>query len=271
MLRAFARSIEDAEFLVAAVLLVMFALGETFRPLWRLRDPPFRRWSANLALFIGDFVLLGILVPSNLIGAFIGRASDRPLAMLARIGGEWPVLIVGFLAMDAFLYAAHVLEHRVFAFWRIHVVHHSDTALDIGTAVRHHPAEPLFHTLVGSAIFIALGMPVWVGTLYGLVSIAFGYAQHANIRILTPRADRALQAVFMTPDLHRVHHSIVPIEHDSNYGNVLSVWDHLFGTYRAMSVEELARLRFGVDGLLAPREAWPDRVLLQPFTIRRSP
>jgi sterol desaturase/sphingolipid hydroxylase (fatty acid hydroxylase superfamily) len=124
--------------------------------------------------------------------------------------------------------------------------------------------------LIGTAIFLALGVPAWVGAAYGMVSYMVGVTQHANVRVFAPEVDRALQWILVTPDMHRVHHSVSRAEHDSNYGNILSIWDHMFGTYRAASREEHAAMVFGIAGLRDVADARPDRVLLQPFRLPRA-
>jgi sterol desaturase/sphingolipid hydroxylase (fatty acid hydroxylase superfamily) len=273
VLETFAYRVQDATFLFAVCLLLAFATAESLCATRRIAGPPLWRWVANISLFVGAASVMGFLMPHDVVAVLVGddgNEANRPLALLAAICGEWPVLVAGFLVMDLFLYTAHVVEHRVFVLWRMHVVHHSDTECDISTAVRHHPIEPVAHWFVGSAIYVLLGLPVWVIALYGFFTTAFGYAQHANVRLLSPRLDRALQAVFMTPDMHRVHHSIMRAEHDANYGNLLSIWDHLFGTYRAMGVVEFEAVQFGVQGLLASRDARPDRVFLLPLTLCRE-
>ena len=121
-----------------------------------------------------------------------------------------------------------------------------------------------------TTIFVALGIPIWVGVAYGMISHIIGVTQHANVRVFTARMDRALQWVFVTPDMHRVHHSALRAEHDSNYGNILSIWDHLFGTYRAASAEADAAMMFGLAGLRDAAAARPDRVFLQPFRLPRE-
>jgi sterol desaturase/sphingolipid hydroxylase (fatty acid hydroxylase superfamily) len=175
------------------------------------------------------------------------------------------VPICGFLVSELFLYAAHRAEHGVCALWRMHVVHHSDIELDASTGFRHFPAEAALHVVIGTAIFVVLGVPAWVGVAYGMLSYVVGVTQHANVRVFAPHWDRALQWVLVTPDMHRVHHSICRADHDSNFGNILSIWDHLFGSYRAVSAAAHAAMEFGIAELRGEAEARPDRVFLQPF------
>ena len=270
MPESLAAGLKDGLSLFGVAMFLGLAVLETVRPARPATGSLVSRWTANIGLKVVNVVTVSWLFTD---GRIIGLPGVReptingPAAMLGHFAGEGWVLLCGVLIIELFLYAAHRLEHSVFALWRMHVVHHSDSELDTSTGFRRFPVEYVLNMALGVVVFIALGLPGWVGVAYGVIGYAVGMTQHANVRLLPPSVDRALQWVLVTPDMHRVHHSVRRAEHDSNYGNVLSIWDHLFGTYRALSVEEHAAMTFGIAEFRDSAEARPDRVLLQPFRL----
>jgi sterol desaturase/sphingolipid hydroxylase (fatty acid hydroxylase superfamily) len=256
--------------LLGVALFLGLAIWETLRPARMIKGRLVWRWTANIGFYVVNLLLFSLVVTPDRIVSLLGAdgaVANGPVAEIGRIAGEWPVLICGFLISELFLYAAHRVEHGVSILWRLHIVHHSDSELDASTGFRHYPLESALHVVIGTAIFVALGVPAWVGVASGIVSYVVGVTQHANVRVFSPRVDRALQWVLVTPDMHRIHHSMRSADHDSNYGNILSIWDHLFRTYRAVSSEEHAAMSFGIAGLREEGAARPDRVFLQPFSL----
>jgi sterol desaturase/sphingolipid hydroxylase (fatty acid hydroxylase superfamily) len=156
----------------------------------------------------------------------------------------WATAIVGLLLLDLLgAYLAHWAEHRIPLFWRFHLVHHTDQNVDTTTANRHHPGESVIRFAFTTAAVVLLGAPIWLVFLYQSVSVVLSQFNHANISV--PRwLDRSLRTVFVTPDMHRVHHHYMLPYTDTNYGNIFSVWDRLFGTYSELDHSEL---RYGVD------------------------
>lgn len=258
--------------LIGVALFLGLAIWETLRPARMATGRLSWRWTANIGFYVVNLLLFSLVVTPDRIVSLLGadRAGvNGPVAEIGRVAGEWPVLICGVLISELFLYAAHRVEHRIAILWRLHIVHHSDSELDATTGFRHYPLESAMHVVIGTAIFVALGVPAWVGVASGIASYVVGVTQHANVRVFSPRVDRALQWVLVTPDMHRIHHSVRPADHDSNYGNILSIWDHLFGTYRAASGAEHAAMAFGIAQLHDDGAARPDRVFLQPFRLPR--
>ncbi len=251
---------------VAAFLVL--SMLETVRP---AREPGGRlvwRWSSNIVLYLINV----FAVPLIFLAGVASHVTDgsriiaaQPAAIIRWLAGDWGLLIFGFLLCDLLLYIAHRFEHRVRFLWYLHAVHHSDTELDASTGLRHYPLENLLHLIIGAAAFVLLGIPAWVGAAYGVVSYVIGLAQHANLVF----GGWGLDWILVTPSMHRVHHSVRQSEHDSNYGNILAIWDHLFGTFRAVSPEQNAAMVFGVDGFRDAVDARPDRVLLQPLRVSR--
>lgn len=226
------------------------------------------RWGTNIGLHLAGSVALNVLAPAA-VAAWIVDAVGigwQPVAGLGEVGS----LVAGFLLIDLFAYAAHRVQHHLFTLWRFHAVHHADVEMDASTALRHHPVEMALLPSAGIALFVLLGIPVWVASIYALVAIVTSLLQHMNVG-QPGRIDRALQAVLVTPGMHRVHHSADPRDHDMNYGAVFSVWDRLFRTYRPGPAAGAAALRFGVEGYTAATYAAPHWGLLLPFRLRRPP
>jgi sterol desaturase/sphingolipid hydroxylase (fatty acid hydroxylase superfamily) len=273
VLASFTAQVENQFGLLGAGLFLGLAVWETVRPARVATARLSWRWTANIGFVLVNLLLFSFIVTPDRIFVLLGAngtSVNGPIAELGRVAGDWPVLLCGFLISELFLYAAHRVEHSVFVLWRLHVVHHSDSELDASTGFRHYPFESALHVVIGTAIFVALGVPAWVGVASGILSYVVGVTQHANVRVFAPRVDRALQWVLVTPDMHRIHHSVRRADHDSNYGNILSIWDHLFGTYREASAEEHAAMAFGIAELRDEEAARPDRVFLQPFNLPRA-
>jgi sterol desaturase/sphingolipid hydroxylase (fatty acid hydroxylase superfamily) len=175
-------------------------------------------------------------------------------------------IVGGLLLLDLFGgYIVHLLEHRIPWLWRFHVVHHTDTSVDVTTGLRHHPVETLIRIASQWLAIVIGGIPVGVVLMYQIVSVFFAQLTHANIGPW-PSLDRFLSLVLVTPNMHKVHHHYKQPLTDTNYGNVLSIWDRLFGSFAAVPPE---RLTYGIDSIPAAQET--DRLgslLTLPF---RSP
>ena len=154
-------------------------------------------------------------------------------------------LIVGVAALDFFAYLAHVLLHKSWVGWQFHRVHHSEKAVDVTTAFRQHPGETVWRILWQLAAILIFGLPLWVVAIYLTLSGLNAQLEHANIR-LNDRVDGLLRSVFVTPNMHKTHHSRVQKETDTNYSNIFSFWDRLYGTYTARV--NFKGLRYGLDG-----------------------
>jgi sterol desaturase/sphingolipid hydroxylase (fatty acid hydroxylase superfamily) len=153
-----------------------------------------------------------------------------------------------FLLLDLLQYAMHRCQHAVPFLWRLHALHHSDPDVDVTTSVRHHPIEYLIATGVYWLAALALGIPAIVLTGHAVTVFAAASITHGNTR-LPEWLERSLQPVFITLDLHLVHHSLSPAEANANFGGVLSIWDRLFGTYTRLPRAEQERIVFGVREL----------------------
>lgn len=220
-------------FLTAFAVLAVLELSHP-----RLERPEFmralkaRRWVTNLSILVASSVLLRIAFPTAATGVAIW-AEARGLGILPRLGVS-PFLagLVGFVALDFAIWLEHVIFHKVPLLWRAHRVHHSDPGVDLTTALRFHPLEILLSMVWKSVVIILLGAPALAVLIFEIVLNAGAMFNHANLR-LPPKSDRLLRQVIVTPDMHRIHHSVERRETDANYGFNLSVWDRLFATYVA--------------------------------------
>lgn len=182
----------------------------------------------------------------------------------------WGQLVLGLLLLDFIgAYLVHYTEHKVKWMWKFHLVHHSDTTVDVTTGLRHHPGETIFRIGFTILAVIVVGAPMWLIMLYQSLSVLFAHITHANIKM--PRAiDRALSWVFVTPLMHKVHHHYTQPLTDTNYGNIFSFWDRIFGTFA--QVEDTAELIYGIDTHMDSNENDRMSNLLKiPFQPYRTP
>jgi sterol desaturase/sphingolipid hydroxylase (fatty acid hydroxylase superfamily) len=248
--------------------LLIVALWEFSRPRRQREFPALRRRFANLGFWILNLVLVALILPP---AAFV-RPRIETLSGLAF--PSWPFadaglsLVAGFLLLDLIQYLVHRCEHVVPLFWRFHALHHSDPDVDVTTSVRHHPVEYVPASAVYWLAILVVDVPANVVVSHGLAVFAMATLQHGNIR-LPDWLERCLQPVLVTVDMHRIHHSVVFEQANSNYGAVLSIWDRLFGTYTGLSRPQHERIIFGVREL-PPRECLkPSAMLLTPWRISR--
>jgi sterol desaturase/sphingolipid hydroxylase (fatty acid hydroxylase superfamily) len=211
---------------------VAVGLWETFRPRRPLTRQTLPRWRASALLWLFNSVLLRALVPvSSVIAAL--WAAERGWGLFNRIEtAGWLRLALSVLVLDLSNYALHRSMHAVPALWRVHWVHHSDPEYDLTTGLRFHPIEALATALVSAGLAVALGLSPWTALVIEGIGIFDAFVSHGNVG-LAPGLDRRLRALFVTPDMHRVHHSTEPDEGNSNFGSIFSFWDRLFGTYIA--------------------------------------
>ena len=181
----------------------------------------------------------------------------------------WLYVLLGIMLLDLIgAYTAHLVEHKVKPLWMVHLVHHSDHNVDTTTANRHHPLESLIRYLFTLLGVLIVGAPVGIIMLYQSVSVVLSQFNHANISL--PRGvDKALSWIIVSPDMHKVHHHFVLPYTDSNYGNIFSIWDRMFGTYMELEPEKIT---YGVDTFPDEKENSSIKGLLkQPFHKSRKP
>ena len=192
----------------------------------------YKRWPANIAIIFLDALLVRLLLPAGAVGAawWAGEHSFGLFNWLQWHDGI--SMIIAVIVLDLAVYGQHVLFHAVPLLWRLHMVHHADREIDVSTGLRFHPVEIILSMLIKISIVVLLGVPVLAVVIFEMILNAMAMFNHANVR-LPIKFDRLLRFLVITPDVHRIHHSIIKRETNSNYGFNLSLWDRLFGTYRA--------------------------------------
>ncbi len=246
-----------------AVLLLM-ALGEWRRPRRPLSLPRSRRWPAKLGIVVVDSVVLRWTVPVLAVGAAV-RAETQGWGLFNLLETPfWLACIASLLLLDLAIYTQHVVFHKVPWLWRLHRVHHTDTHIDVTTALRFHPLEIVLSMLLKIALVLLLGAPAVAVLLFEVILNATALFNHSNVQ-LPERLERWLRLIIVTPDMHRVHHSIYRDETDSNFGFNLPWWDHLFGTYRAQPRDGHTGMTIGLDIFRDHRSVALHWLLLQPF------
>ena len=177
---------------------------------------------------------------------------------------DWVEGLLAVIALDLALYLQHVLFHAVPVLWRLHMMHHADLDFDVTTGVRFHPMEVVLSMLIKLATVVLLGTSPAAVLIFEILLNATSMFNHGNVR-LASRSDGLLRWIVVTPEMHRVHHSILPRETNSNFGFILPWWDRLFGTYRAQPAAGHLGMTIGIEQFRNPRELRLDRMLLQPF------
>jgi len=222
------------------------------------------RWPNNLGVVIVNTLLLRILFPVTAVGlALVAEARGFGLLNVMRLP-DWLALLAAVLVLDLAIYLQHVLFHAVPALWRLHRMHHADLEFDVTTGLRFHPIEIALSMLIKFAVVAAIGAPALSVLVFEVLLNATSMFNHTNMRIPT-WIDRVLRWLVVTPDMHRVHHSIVARETNSNFGFNLPWWDRLFGTYKAQPAAGHEEMTIGIEQFRDPRELRLDRMLAQPF------
>lgn len=237
-------------------------LLEAAHPRTALRHPLRSRWLANGLVLLVDQLLLRLLVPLG--AALLASQWQLGLLQLANLPAPLAVLLT-IVALDLTLFACHRLAHQWPILWRIHRLHHSDPDVDVTTGWRFHPLEALLHAGSVTAMIVLLGSPPLAVALYLLLQTTISMLSHANVR-LPARLDRGLRYVVITPDMHRIHHSVLAADHHSNFAIGLSLWDRLLGSYREQPEAGHDATRFGLDGRPPKQALSITAMLADPFT-----
>jgi len=263
--------IENEPLIRFGAFVAIFAAMAAFE-LWapRLERPEMagalrsRRWLVNVSMVVISSVCLRIIFPAAAVGTAI-YAQSQGWGLFPAIG--MPVVVGGILAfivLDFAVWLEHLVSHKWPLLWRIHRMHHSDQGFDLTTALRFHPLEIVLSMVWKAAVIIVLGPPVVAVLVFEIVLNGMAMFNHANAR-LPLGLDRVLRALVVTPDMHRVHHSVVRRETDSNYGFNLSVWDRLFGTYTDQPEAGHDGMRLGLTDYDGPQTANLGWALVLPF------
>ena len=216
-------------------LFALFAIVETLLPRRPRAETRKRRWFVNWGLSIIDTVTINIMafaMPVMAVGAAID-AGNNGWGLLNNIAWpNWVEILLAILILDFVIWGQHLITHKIPLLWRLHQVHHSDKEMDVTTAIRFHPLEIALSMLLKIGLIYLLGPLAFAVILFEIILNGSALFNHANI-YLPKKLDAIVRLVLVTPDMHRVHHSVHRDEHDSNYGFSLSIWDRMFGTYVA--------------------------------------
>jgi sterol desaturase/sphingolipid hydroxylase (fatty acid hydroxylase superfamily) len=259
-------STHEATFRLGAFfgVLVTMALWEVVAPRRQRSYPRTLRWPSNLAIVALNTTLLRIFLPATAVSlALLG--AKRGWGLLNNLPlPEWAATVASVVVLDLAIYLQHVMFHAVPALWRLHRMHHADLDFDVTTGARFHPIEIILSMLIKFGVVAALGASALSVLIFEVLLNATSMFNHGNVRIPAP-LDRYLRWLMVTPDMHRVHHSIVVDETNSNFGFNLPWWDRLLGTYRSQPAAGHDGMTIGIEQFREARELWLDRMLLQPF------
>lgn len=249
---------------VFAGVLAAMALWEILTPRRRQAIGRWRRWPSNLGIVALNTLAVRLTFPVAAMGvAWAAERHGWGLFQLLAVP-SWLAILASILLLDLAIYLQHVLFHAVPVLWRLHRMHHADLEIDVTTGARFHPIEILLSMAIKIGVVAALGAPAIAVLIFEILLNATSMFNHGNVALPAP-FDRLLRLVLVTPDMHRIHHSVIPSETNSNFSFNLSVWDRLFRTYRAEPAAGQLGMTIGIEQFRDPRELRLDRMLLQPF------
>jgi sterol desaturase/sphingolipid hydroxylase (fatty acid hydroxylase superfamily) len=245
-------------------VLVLMALWEALAPRRPQSIKRGLRWPNNLGLVVIDTLVVHLLFPVAAVGmAFLAQTKGWGLLNIIP-APAWLAISASVLLLDLTIYFQHVTFHALPLLWRLHRMHHADLEFDVTTGLRFHPGEIIFSMVIKLAAVLVLGAPPLAVLIFEVLLNATSMFNHGNVR-LPSWLDRPLRFVVVTPEMHRVHHSIDRRETDSNFGFNLPWWDRLFGTYRAQPALGHLRMTLGINRFRNKRELWLHRMLWQPL------
>jgi len=213
-------------------IFAVMALYELLAPRRARRVSKSGRWFANLAVVVVDTIAVRLVFPAAAVGAALFAENQGWGLFHYANTPYWLAFLASFVILDCVIYLQHVMFHAVPVLWRFHMIHHADLDLDVTSGLRFHPIEIILSMGLKIAVIAVLGPPVWSVIVFEVVLNGTAMFNHSNVRIPQP-LDRVLRWFVVTPDMHRVHHSVVPYESNSNFGFNFPWWDRLFGTYKA--------------------------------------
>ncbi len=248
--------------------LVVIAVWEFLLPRRQATVSRLIRWYSNLGIVVVSSALLRWLFPILAVG-LAHLATQRGWGLFNNFRVPYELaFILSVLLLDMTIYFQHLVFHMVPRLWLLHRMHHTDMDFDVTTALRFHPIEIILSMFVKMSVVVVLGPPVLAVLVFELILNSSAMFNHGNIR-LPGAIDRILRLFIVTPDMHRVHHSIMRRETDSNYGFFLSWWDKLFGTYRDQPEQGHENMAIGIELFRNPKYSHLHWLLIQPFINKR--
>ncbi len=251
-------------------IFAVMALWELAAPRRRLSQPKGVRWANNIGLVVFNSFLVRLVFPLAAVGMAV-FAREQGWGVLNYFAvPHWPAVLAAVIVLDFFIWLQHVMVHAVPTLWRLHRMHHADLDFDVTTGARFHPLEILLSMLIKFAVIAVLGPPVLAVIVFEVLLNATSMFNHSNVRI-PAGVDRVLRLFVVTPDMHRVHHSVEDDETNSNFGFNLPWWDRLFGTYRAQPRAGHEGMTIGIRTFREGKWcSWLTGMLAMPFVGRIS-
>lgn len=227
------------------------------------------RWPGNIGIIVLDTLIVRLLLPAAAVGAAIAAATHGWGVFNLIAWPVWIEIVLTVVLLDLAIYFQHRIFHAVPVLWRLHRMHHADLDLDVTSGARFHPFEILLSVLIKMGVVVALGAPTAAVVIFEIILNATAMFNHSNVAI-SPKLDAILRWLIVTPDVHRVHHSIIPAETNSNFGFNLPWWDRLFGTWRAQPAAGHLGMTIGLETFRDPGQVRLDRMLIQPFVTPKA-
>jgi len=247
-------------------MLAAMAGWELIAPRRALSQPKAVRWYANLGIVALNTVLVRAVFPIVPVAVAV-IAQQRGWGLLnSWAPPPWVAVAAAVVILDFAIYLQHVMFHAVPALWRLHRMHHADLDFDVTTGARFHPFEILLSVAIKMAVIVLIGAPAVAVLIFEVLLNATSMFNHSNV-MLPLGLDRVLRWIVVTPDMHRVHHSIMPHETNSNFGFNLPWWDRLLGTYRDQPEKGHQGMTIGIDLFRDPAQLHLHRMLIQPFLL----
>jgi len=246
-------------------ILALMGFWEVFAPRRPYRTSKKSRWFSNLGIVIIDSMAVRLVLPVTAV--YIASLNEsNGWGLLIRSGlPHWLAILIGLLFLDFIIYLQHAMFHAFPIFWRLHMMHHTDLDFDTTTGVRFHPLEVLLSMGIKIAAVFVLGIVPLAVVLFEILLNATSLFNHGNVRLPQP-IDRVLRLFVVTPEMHRVHHSVIIRETNSNFGFNLPWWDRLLGTYRSLPASGHEGMTIGLSHFRDPGELTLPRLLILPFT-----
>lgn len=245
-------------------ILTVVALWEVVAPRRERLFSRLTRWPHNIGIVVFNTVIMRVLFPTAAVGAALAAETNGWGLFNTFAVPTGLAVVLSVVIMDLAIYLQHVLVHAVPALWRLHRMHHTDLDYDVTTGARFHPIEIVISMLLKLMVVGALGAPALAVLIFEVILNATAMFNHGNVR-LPEGLDRLLRLIVVTPDMHRVHHSVIPEETNSNFGFNLPWWDRLFGTYTAQPQDGHEGMTIGIEQFRESRDLRLDRMLIQPF------
>ncbi len=245
-------------------IFALMAVWELLAPRRPLSVSKPGRWANNIGIVVVDTLTLRVLFPTLAVGVALW-AESRGWGLFNLVEAPaWLAIPVAVLALDLLIYGQHVVTHKVPLLWRLHMMHHTDLDLDVTSGARFHPVEIVLSMLIKMAFVLLIGAPAVAVLIFEVLLNATAMFNHSNVR-LPLELDRRLRLAVVTPDMHRVHHSVVRGETDSNYGFNLPWWDRIFGTYTDQPAAGHDGMTIGLPDYRDPRRLTLFKLLALPF------